>query len=67
MQEGSATYNLACLYAQIGETDKALKSLEKVLKLVDDSREQIEADVDFDNIRKLPQYKQLLDKYRPLK
>lgn len=59
-------YNAACLYSLMNRPDDALKYLEMALK--DDFKEfkHIEYDTDLDNIRQLPAFKELIEKYKKL-
>ncbi|MCP4231457.1 MAG: tetratricopeptide repeat protein [bacterium] len=54
-----AAYNIACCYSLLGEKEKALdylaKGLDKLRRI-----ELAENDPDFDNIRNLPEFKQIL-------
>ncbi len=67
----SAAYNLACYYSLIKDKDNALKWLEKTIvkqpiyeqKMTVLTKERIDKDEDFDNIRKDKRYRMLLDKY----
>lgn len=63
----SCLYNLSCLYSRLNEKDKALEKLEKdiQLNLGMCSREKIESDPDFENIKFDPLFIALLDKYFP--
>ena len=64
--EGIGMFNLACAYSVLGDIPNALSYFEKALQVDEDIREKIEADTDFDNIRVLPEFKLLLDQYKPL-
>jgi len=67
LKKGNGSYNLACLYSLLNDIEPAFRWFEIALKVkTERSREFIENDSDFDNIRKDPRYKELLDKYRPL-
>lgn len=65
----SAAYNLACYYSLIKEKDLAIKWLEKTIvmdytnKMGELSKDRINKDKDFDNIRKDKRYKAILKKY----
>ncbi len=62
----STYYDIAVVYAQMGESDKALEYLEKHF-LHDDmpyNFGQIERDWRLDSVRGLPQYKALVEKYK---
>lgn len=60
-------YNLSCLYSRLNEKGKALSTLEKELKfnLNDNSRINIESDIDFENLKNDPDFITLLDRYYP--
>ncbi|MDU1891356.1 MAG: hypothetical protein E6767_11770 [Dysgonomonas sp.] len=65
----SAAYNLACYYSLIKENDKAILWLERSInrnyhmKMSVLTKDRIEKDEDFDNIRKDKRYKKLLNQY----
>ncbi|NDV96063.1 hypothetical protein D0T84_14240 [Dysgonomonas sp. 521] len=65
----SAAYNLACYYSLVNEKDLAIKWLEKTIvmnytsKMSELSKDRINKDEDFDNIRKDKRYKAILKKY----
>ncbi len=66
LKKGSGSYNLACLYSSLEQPTKALNHLVVCLSIEPDhSREKIEQDDDFDNIKNAPAFKQLLDEYLP--
>ena len=69
IKEGEGAYGLACIESIMGNKPDSLIWLEKVLSLNtnEPTRKYIEEDKDLDNIRNLPKYKELLDKYRALK
>lgn len=58
-----AAYNIACCYSQLGDKEKALEYLAIG---VDTARrlELAENDSDFDNIRELPEFKEILNEAR---
>jgi tetratricopeptide (TPR) repeat protein len=58
--EAWSHYNLALAYMAVNDSTKALSETNKVLKLDYDFRETIENDVQFRNIRKLPEYEKML-------
>lgn len=63
------SYNLACAYSITGKTNEALTELENAFanntSIV--SREYVETnDHDLANLRSLPKFKELLDKYKPI-
>lgn len=58
------TYDAACLYALMGESEKALKYLEQALERGYRRFEHMEVDRDLENIRGLSKYKELIDKYK---
>ena len=66
IEKGQGNYNLACLYSLLGNKNKAIKWIEKsLLYEPNTSREFIENDDDFANIKNTPEFKSLLDKYFP--
>ena len=56
-------YDAACLYAKMGDPDKALEYLEKSLELGYRSFAHIDRDYDMDSLRELPKFKALIEKY----
>lgn len=56
----SALYNVACFHSAIGETDRALELLEKVVRAGGGYREWLENDPDLDPLRALPRFQALL-------
>jgi tetratricopeptide (TPR) repeat protein len=59
-------YNKACVNSILLNYDDALHWFEIALKNNDSNgRDYIESDIDFDNIRTLPKFKEILDRYRP--
>ncbi|MDR2954646.1 MAG: hypothetical protein LBV43_06160 [Prevotella sp.] len=67
----SAAYNLACYYSLLKEKDESIKWLEKTIVKKYDVRmeiltkERIEKDDDFKNIRRDRRYKEILNRYFP--
>lgn len=59
-------YNLACCYAIQKNSNKAFQNLERALKIGYDY-DWIQKDTDLENIRSLPQWKELMNKYFPEK
>jgi tetratricopeptide (TPR) repeat protein len=57
-------YNLACLYATMGDTKKSLKSLETDLIKGYINFDLIGSDEDLNNIRKLEEFDVLIKKYK---
>lgn len=55
-------YNSACLYAKLGETERAVDFLEKAVELGGRNKRYYENDVDFDSIRDHPRFKALLER-----
>jgi clan AA aspartic protease (TIGR02281 family) len=63
--DGDGTYyNAACIYSIMGETDKAVENLRMAFEKGHRSLRHIENDKDLDNIRNLPAFKALIEKYR---
>jgi len=54
-------YNLSCLFSLWGKTDDALTYLEKALEKEKKYREDAKTDTDFNNIRKDPRFKKLIE------
>jgi len=57
-------FNLACTYARLGETDRALDMLEKVVETGFGNRAWLEHDTDLDPLRGSPRFDALLDRLR---
>lgn len=55
-------YNLACAYAKINDTEKALPALEKAIEYGYSSRQQFENDPDLDSLKSDQRFKDLLKK-----
>lgn len=58
------TYDAACLYSLMGDTATALSYIEQALERGYRRFAHMEVDRDLENIRGLPQYKELIDKYK---
>lgn len=58
-------YDAACLYTRIGDYPKALEMLRTSLEKGYDKFPHIATDYDLDPIRELPEFKALIDKYKP--
>jgi tetratricopeptide (TPR) repeat protein len=65
-QEPIAVYNVACMLARLGHTDKALDHLERAVKLgfPEALKQQIEGDQDLESLRQHPRYKALIAELR---
>lgn len=61
--DGGNYYDLACLYARIGDTTKSLTALETAFEKGYRKFAHIENDRDMDTLRKLPEYKSMLEHY----
>lgn len=62
-EEDTQTYNIACAYVGLGEPDKAIEVLEKVLNVAGpDALEWIKADPDMDPIRDHPRFVQMIQR-----
>ena len=57
-----ATYNLACAFALQNKPDDAMKALELAITKGFDDVGQLRSDSDFDNLRKLEKFKQIVKK-----
>lgn len=60
--ETKVLYNAACIYSLLDEVELALEYFEKAVDSGYASKEWIENDSDFDNIRDHPRYKEILKK-----
>ena len=60
-------YNAACLFALMDEKNMALRYLERSLDLGYRDFAHIQFDTDLDNIREMPEFKALIEKYKNLK
>ncbi len=58
-------YDAACLYTRIGNYPKALEMLQTSLEKGYSDFAHIATDYDLDPIRELPEFKALIDKYKP--
>jgi adenylate cyclase len=58
--ETKVLYNAACIYSLLGEVDLALDYFEKAVGSGYASREWIENDSDFDQIRDHPRFQEIL-------
>ncbi len=58
-------YDAACLYSIMNEPQKAIEYLRKAFELGYRRIAHIYADHDLDNIRELPEFKALIEQYRP--
>jgi adenylate cyclase len=56
-----STYNLACLAGIIGENDRAIDLLKSCLSQENNLQEMIKTDPDFDKLRELPEFQQLVE------
>lgn len=56
-------YDLACLYARIGDAEKSLSALETAVGKGYRKFAHIENDRDMDSLRKFPEYKSMLEHY----
>ncbi len=58
-------YNIACVLAQLGDHDKAFDLLERLLPHANhETKSWIKHDSDFDSLRRLPRYQQVLELIR---
>src|ERR1044071_1957723 len=60
-EEAAVLYNVACTYAVLNETDKALNCLEKAFRQGFGHKEWIEKDPDFSSVRNHPRFKRLME------
>lgn len=63
-REGVKMYNISCCYAILNNKEKALEYLEKSLELGYDKFNWILADFDMKNIKNLPEFTALIQKYQ---
>jgi len=61
-EDGGVRYNVACLYALEGETEKAIATLEEAIQVGFGNKGWIEHDPDLDPIRGHPRFKTLLER-----
>lgn len=54
-------YNAACVYARLGLNDEALNYLKDAIAKGYDNITYMESDYDLDNLRVMPEYKQMID------
>jgi adenylate cyclase len=59
-EEAVVLYNVACTYALLGETDKALDCLEKAFRQGYGHKEWFERDPDFSSVRDHPRFQTLM-------
>lgn len=57
-------YDAACLFAMMGKTEEAMQQLEKALEAGYAYFNHVMRDNDLDNIRQLPQFMPLVEKYQ---
>lgn len=67
LKKGEESYDLACLYSCLKETEQAFEWLEKDLNINSEiyTRSKYEEERDFNNIKSDPRFKALLDLYYP--
>ncbi|MBC7778118.1 MAG: tetratricopeptide repeat protein [Phycisphaerae bacterium] len=58
---GLEFYNLACAYAKVNETDRAIAALENAIKLGNTSKRQIESDPDLNSLKEDKRFKAILE------
>lgn len=63
-QKEIGDYDAACVYSLLGEKEMALRYLERALDNGFSNFVHIEKDTDLDNIRELPEFKALIDRYK---
>ena len=62
--EAGTFYDAACLYSRMKKTADAMKYLEKALEMGYKRFAHMRNDHDLDNLRELPEYKALIEKYQ---
>jgi tetratricopeptide (TPR) repeat protein len=60
----SVLYNLACSYSLLKQIEPGLEALEKALSLGYDEFSFLMSDPDLESLRKEPQFKKLVERYR---
>lgn len=63
-RDAGLNYNRACALSMLGNTEQALRSLEKSFEYGYRKFEHIDKDTDLDTIRRLPEFVKLIDKYK---
>jgi tetratricopeptide (TPR) repeat protein len=63
-RRGATSYNIACAYSQLGDAGSAFEWLDKASQAGFDLAGYLDHDDDFDNIRDLPRFRDLLRKSR---
>jgi len=59
-ESSSTAYNSACLFAHLGEKERAIDLIEKAIALGSRNRRYYETDVDLDPLRDHPRFQELL-------
>jgi tetratricopeptide (TPR) repeat protein len=54
-------YNIACMYAQLGNPDESLNALEKAVDKGYGQRDWVEHDTDLDSLREIPRFKRIVE------
>lgn len=60
-ESNGVMYNAACLYAKLGDTERALDLVENAVALGSRNKRYYETDTDFESIRDHPRFKALMD------
>lgn len=61
-ESASTAYNSACLFANIGEIDRALDLIEVAIGLGNSNKRYFETDPDFESLKDHPRFKELLSR-----
>jgi tetratricopeptide (TPR) repeat protein len=61
-QETMTLYGVACVYALVGQTEKAIECMEEAVKFGTIQRKWLENDPDLKSIREHPRFKALLER-----
>jgi hypothetical protein len=61
----AANYNMACAYAQLSQTDEAIRALEAAFENGFDNFATVRADPDLDPIKKSADFERLMQKFEP--
>ena len=60
-EDGAVLYGIACVYALLGEDERALDALERGIRAGFGRREWAEKDPDFASLRESPRFRKLLE------
>ncbi len=60
-ESNGVAYNSACIYARLGEDDRALDLIERAIELGSRNRRYYETDPDFERLQENPRFRRLLE------